>query len=94
MATRPNIKLLPNVDNDVYELLNEQTGYPAVTVGDSLRIQNKGSLPVYIHEATASIEKDGGTTVPSEWQSTKKQGAPGVIATCLVFEGVINVEVV
>ena len=28
MATRPNIKLLPNVDNDVYALLNAQAGYP------------------------------------------------------------------
>ena len=94
MATRPNIKLLPNVDNDVYALLNAQAGYPAVTVGDSLRIQNKGSLPVYIHEDTASAEKDGGTSLPQYWQATTRQGAPGVIATCLVFDGVINVEVV
>lgn len=94
MATRPNIKLQPNVDNDVYVLLNEQAGYPAVNVGDSLRIQNKGALPVYIHESTASIEKDGGTTLDKGIQATTMQGAPGVIATCLVDDGLINVEVV
>ena len=94
MATRPNIKLQPNVDNDVYALLNAQEGYPAVTVGAALRIQNKGSLPVYIHEATASVEKDGGTTAPQYWQVTTEANAAGVIATCLVSEGVINVEVI
>ena len=94
MATRPNIKLQPNVDNDVYALLNAQVGYPAVTVGDSLRIQNKGVLPVYIHESTASIEKDGGTTLDKGIQATTRQGAAGVIATCLVDDGLINVEVV
>jgi len=94
MATRPNIKLLPNVDNDVYALLNAQAGYPAVNVGDSLRIQNKGVLPVYIHEAASSIEKDGGTTLDKGIQATTMQGAAGVIATCLVDDGLINVEVV
>ncbi|QGJ84365.1 hypothetical protein [Pseudoalteromonas phage XCL1123] len=70
MVTRPNIKLQPNVDNDVYALLNAQAGYPAVTVGTVLRIQNKGGSDVYIHEAAASIEKDGGSTLPSYWQAT------------------------
>ena len=94
MATRPNITLQPNVDNDVYALLNAQVGYPAVTVGASLRIQNKGSLPVYIHEATSSVEKDGGTTLERGIQATTETDAVGVIATCLVSEGVINVEVI
>lgn len=94
MATRPNITLQPNFDNDVYALLNAQAGYPAVTVGAPLRIQNKGGSNVYIHEATASIEKSGGTTLPVTWQATTKDGAAGVIATCLVNEAVINVEVI
>lgn len=94
MATRPNIKLQPNVDNDVYALLNAQAGYHAVTAGTALRIQNKGSLPVYIHESTSSAEKDGGTTLDSGIQATTETDSPGVIATCLVSEGVINVEVI
>ncbi len=93
MATRPNITLQPNVDNDVYALLNAQEGYPTVTVGTALRIQNKGGANVYIHEATASIEKNGGFTVPVTWQTTTEDGAAGVIATCLVNEVVINVEI-
>lgn len=92
MATRPNINISKGVDNDVYALLNAQAGYPAVTVGAPLRIQNKGGSTVYIHEATESIEIDGGTTTPTNWQSTTTDGAAGVIATCIA-DGVINVEV-
>lgn len=92
MATRPNINISKGVDNDVYALLNAQAGYPAVTVGAPLRIQNKGGATVYIHEATESIEIDGGTTTPTNWQSTTTDGAAGVIATCIA-DGVINVEV-
>lgn len=98
MATRPNIKISKGVDNDVYALLNAQVAQypalnlPAVTVGAPLRIQNKGGSTVYIHEATESIEIDGGTTTPTNWQSTTTDGAAGVIATCIA-DGVINVEV-
>lgn len=92
MATRPNIKLLKGVDNDVYALLNAQAGYPAVTVGDVLRIQNKGGSNVYIHESLSSDSVDGGTTLSSEIQATTKLGSVGVIATCIA-DAVINVEV-
>lgn len=92
MATRPNINISKGVDNDVYALLNAQAGYTPVTVGAPLRIQNKGGSTVYIHEATESIEIDGGTTTPTNWQSTTADGAVGVIATCIA-DGVINVEV-
>ena len=99
MATRPNIKILKGVDNDVYALLNAQVAeypdlnLPAVTVGTALRIQNKGGSDVYIHEAAASIETDGGSTLPSYWQATTATGAAGVIATCIA-DGVINAEVI
>ena len=92
MATRPNINILKGVDNDVYALLNAQAGYPAVTVGAPLRIQNKGGSDVYIQEGLASIEVDGGTTLPTNWQATTAENATGVIATC-ISNGVINVEV-
>lgn len=92
MANRPNIKISKGVDNDVYVLLNEQSGYPAVTVGAPLRIQNKGGPDVYIQEGLASIEVNGGTTLPTHWQATTADGAAGVIATCIA-DGVINVEV-
>lgn len=92
MATRPNIKISKGVDNDVYALLNTQTGYPAVTVGTPLRIQNKGGSDVYIQEGLASIEVNGGTTLPTNWQATTAENATGVIATCIA-DGVINVEV-
>ncbi len=91
MANRPNIKIVALVDNDVYALLNAQEGYPAVTVGAALRIQNKGGADVYIQEGLASIEVNGGTTVPSTWQVTTAADAEGVIATC-INDGLINVE--
>ncbi len=93
MATRPSIQLQPGVDNDIYTLLNAQAGYPAVTVGDPLRIQNKSGKDIYIHEGLASIEPKGGVTLPKYWQACTKEGAAGVIATC-DGEGVINVEVI
>lgn len=92
MATRPNIKILKGVDNDVYALLNAQTGYPPVTVGDVLRIQNKGGSNIYIHEALTSDTVNGGTTISSDIQATTKLGSAGVIATCIA-DSVINVEV-
>lgn len=92
MATRPNIKISKGEDNDVYARLNEQAGYPPVTVGTPLRIQNKGGPDIYIQEGLASIEVNGGTTVPTNWQATTTDGAAGVIATCIA-DGVINVEV-
>lgn len=91
MANRPNIKITADVDNDVYALLNAQEGYPAVTVGAALRIQNKGGADVYIQEGLASIEVNGGTTVPSTWQVTTSADAVGVVATC-INDGLINVE--
>ena len=93
MATRPSIQLQPGVDNDIYTLLNAQAGFPPVTSGDSLRIQNKSGKDVYIHEGLASIELKGGTTLPKYWQATTAQGSAGVIATC-EGQGVINVEVI
>lgn len=92
MATRPNIKILKGVDNDVYALLNAQAGYPVVTVGDSLRIQNKGGSDVYIHEALTSDSIDGGTTLSTNQQACTKADSLGVIATCIA-DAVINVEV-
>ena len=93
MANRPNIKITALVDNDVYALLNAQEGYPAVTVGDALLVQNKGGPDVYIQEGLASIEVNGGTTLPSHWQACTKADAEGVIATC-INDGLINVEVI
>lgn len=93
MANRPNIKIVAGEDNDIYALLNAQEGYPAVTVGDALRIQNKGGADVYIQEGLASIEVNGGTTLPTHWQATTATDAAGVIATC-INGGLINVEVI
>ncbi len=92
MATRPNIKISKVVDNDVYALLNAQSGYPAVTVGTVLRIQNKGGPDIYIQEGLASIEVNGGTTLTTNKQATTAENATGVIVTCIA-DGVINVEV-
>ena len=93
MANRPNIKITALVDNDVYALLNAQEGYPAVTAGAALRIQNKGGPDVYIQEGLASIEVNGGTTIPTNRQACTKADAVGVIATC-INNGLINVEVI
>ncbi len=93
MATRPNINLSAGDDNDVYALLNAQSGQPTVTVGEALRIQNKGSTNVYIHEGSEVFEVNGGTTLPTDWQIDTSDSPTGVIATC-INDGVINVEVI
>lgn len=94
MATRPNIKLTAGIDNDVYALLNAQVGQPSVTVGDTLIVQNKSPINVYLHEGAASYEINGGTTTPTDWQVTLDDGANGIIATCSGKGAVINVQVV
>lgn len=50
MASRPNITIQPGQVNDVFELLNAQQGWDNVPVGTALFIQNKGSVPIFVHE--------------------------------------------
>ncbi len=47
--TRPDILLAANTPLDVYAALNAQGGFPAVSVGARLRIQNKSGSQIYSH---------------------------------------------
>ena len=92
--TRPDITILPNQDNDIYALLNAQSGQPAVTIGDKLRIQNKSGQAVYIHQ-TDQVVTDyvGGTRLPVDWQSVTDDGLLGCKATITTDKGRLQVEV-
>lgn len=92
--TRPDITILPNVDNDVYALLNAQAGEPAVTVGAKLRIQNKSDQAVYIHQTDQVVtDFTGGTRLPVNWQSVTDDGILGCKATTTTTAKRLQVEV-
>lgn len=69
--TRPDIILEAGVQTDLYAELNAQAGYPAVTVGTQLAMQNKsGSVVELTAKATAPDNSDGSTLVyPYEFMS-------------------------
>ncbi|MAD74980.1 MAG: hypothetical protein CML20_09355 [Rheinheimera sp.] len=93
--TRPDIIVMPNQQNDIVALLNEQAGFPAVTAGQELKIQNKTNVVVYVHKTAGPVtEIVGGNSIPKHWQATVEQGSEGCIVTCSGKVGRINVEVI
>jgi len=94
-TTRPDIYITPKQDNDIYALLNAQAGFPAVTVGAKLRIQNKGSAKIYIHQSDETVtDFAGGTSLPSPWQSFTDDGILGCKVTAIGdISGLVQVEV-
>lgn len=95
MATRPNIAIPANTWTDVYAALNAQTGFPSVTVGTSLNIQNLSGSAVRVTEkATIPNEDDGFREVYRNILNTDiSSGSPGAWVYSLGSDGLINVEV-
>lgn len=92
--TRPDIKIQPSVDNDIYALLNAQAGFDAVDVGDPLCIQNKSGFPIYIHQSLSSQQGFAtGIRLEANEKFYTDRGITGCIATCSSLNGTLNVSV-
>lgn len=79
--TRPDIKLTGGVYIDLYAALNAQAGYPAVTVGTQIRLQNKsGSVIDLIAKADQPDSDDGSVIIEPFKQATNQAGDSGAWA--------------
>lgn len=96
--TRPDIILPANTPVDLYAALNAQAGFPSVTVGDKLRVINKGSLDVYVYSGATAPTLDPssrpGVPLPKYASGTNDSGDAGAWCTSVVSDGVISVAVV
>lgn len=93
--TRPDIILLANTKTDLYAALNAQAGFPAVTVGDQIKIQNKGNSEVRLTtKPTIPIATDGSELLTPKVQAVNNAGSSGEWAESLVVDGLVNVGVV
>lgn len=93
--SRPNITLLAGVQVDIYAALNSQGGFPSVTVGDAIAVQNIGSSDVRLAtKATTPISTDGFTLLKPREQATNVTPSTGEFAQSLITDGLINVRVV
>ena len=95
MATRPNIAIPANTWTDVYAALNAQSGFPSVTVGASLNIQNLSGNDIRLTEKSTTPTSDDGfrRAYKNIVNNTVSDGSPGVWAYSLGSDGLINVEV-
>lgn len=92
--TRPDIAVPQGVPLDLYAALNAQGGYPAVTVGDKLELQNKDGLPVYLTaSATAPTNLMQGVRVNTDEYACNEQGDNGAWVSSPVSDGLISVKV-
>lgn len=93
--SRPNISLSAGTQVNIYTALNAQAGFPAVTIGDAIAVQNIGSSDVRLAtKATAPISTDGFTLLKPREQATNITPSTGEFAQSLITDGLINVRVV
>jgi len=94
--TRPDITLPAGIQVDLYAALNAQAGFPAVTVGDQISIQNKGGTRIQLAaKATAPIDGDGSNVLNiGNEEFTNKTGDSGAFAFSPIVASVISVKVV
>jgi len=94
--TRPDIVLPANTQVDIYAALNAQGGFPAVTVGTQISVQNKGGTRIKLaSKATAPIAGDGSNTLDiGNQQFVNETGDLGAFAFSPVIDSLINVRVV
>tara|TARA_R110002020_G_scaffold437601_1_gene647894 strand:- start:173 stop:460 length:288 start_codon:yes stop_codon:yes gene_type:complete len=94
MATRPDITIKPNQDNDLIALLNEQAGFSTVSAGTVLVVQNKSDNFAYVQESNQpTVNFTSGKELQRSWQYETNANAPGVRVTCGGTECVVGVEV-
>lgn len=94
--TRPDIKLPANTEVDLYVALNAQSGFPAVSVGTQISVQNKIGGPISLTtKATAPDISDGSNTLDvGNEQFVNETGDSGAFAFSPNIDSVINVRVV
>lgn len=93
--TRPDIQIPADTPVDIYAALNAQVGYPAVTIGTRIRVQNKGNNELELHAgADDPVSADGSTRLPRLGFLTNDTGDLGAWVTSKVVDSVINVRVV
>jgi hypothetical protein len=93
--TRPTIPLTGGVKTDIYAALNAQAGFPAVTVGAAIAVQNIGSSDVRLTtKATIPLATDGFTLLPTKEQATNVTPSTGEWAESLITDGLIIVRVI
>jgi len=94
--TRPDIKLPANIRIDLYVALNAQSGFPAVSVGDQISVQNKKGGPIELTtKATKPIDGDGSNTLDvGNQQFENEVGDSGAFAFSPNIDSTINVRVV
>ena len=91
--TRPDIILEAGVQTDLYAALNAQAGYPTVTVGTKLAMQNKsGSVIRLTAKATEPTNSDGSLLVKPFEVATNDSGDTGAWAYS-INKAVVNVRV-
>ena len=94
--TRPDITLPANTQVDLYAALNAQAGFPAVTIGDQISVQNKGGAIIRLAaKATAPTSTDGFNTLTIGNQPfVNSTGDLGAWAYSPIVGSIINVKVV
>ncbi len=94
--TRPDIKLPAETQVDLYAALNAQAGFPAVTIGDQISVQNKGGVKIRLTtKATAPVVDDGSNDLDiGNEQFVNETGDSGAFAFSPLVNSVINVRVV
>lgn len=94
--TRPDIILLANTQVDIYTALNAQTGagFPSVTIGAAISIQNKGNSIIRMTtKATTPLTSDGSTLLAPLLIASNDQPSTGEFVESLAINGLINVRV-
>ncbi len=95
--TRPTIALARGVKTDIYAALNAQTGagFPAVTVGAAISVQNIGTSDVRLTtKATVPLSTDGFTLLPPKEQADNITPSTGEWVESLIVDGLIIVRVI
>ena len=93
--TRPTIALARGVKTDIYAALNAQAGFPAVTVGAAISVQNIGTSDVRLTtKATVPLSTDGFTLLPPKEQADNITPSTGEWVESLIVDGLIIVRVI
>lgn len=92
--TRPDIALPANTQVDLYAALNAQAGFPAVTVGAAISVQNRGSNDIELTtKATTPVQGDGSTTLKPGKAASNVTPSNGEFAQSATINGLVNVRV-
>jgi hypothetical protein len=90
--TRPNIILTRGVYVDIYAALNDQIGFPAVSVGTQLYSQNISSNVVRLYSKSTTPNGEDGYTLIDTFDTAMNE--VGDLGAWALGQGIINVSVV